>query len=159
MNRLGKVAGCILLYLIGFDVAGVLACLFFDVASFGDSNTPVYYAVWFVLGVLCGVFSYNSAGRVATGDSHVDMGVTDPTIQDWTGRADSAESGRFVMVTTAVLLLTLSVPFYLLWWRHDMEPTGFVPDSGPLTLTFFGTVLASSIFAHKSLRPEPKKVS
>ena len=36
-------------------------------------------------------------------------------------------------------------------------PSVFVPDSEPLTLTFFITILASMVFAHKAMQPEPKK--
>jgi hypothetical protein len=56
-----------------------------------------------------------------------------------------------------MVLVTLSVPCYLFLWQYNPEPSGYVPDSLPLTLTFFGTVLAGSVFAHKALRPEPKK--
>jgi hypothetical protein len=159
VKMLGKIAGCLLLYLVGFDIVGVLVCLFFDILSFGDSDISAYYAVWFVLGVFCGVFSYETGGKIASPKSTAEGAKERGTNQEWTSREDSRRSGLLVILTTSVVLGTLSVLFYLLWWQGSMEPTGFVPDSGPLTLTFFGTILASSIFAHKSLRTAAKKSS
>ena len=159
VKTLGKIAGCLLLYLLGFGIVGVIVCLFFDFLSLGDSDLPVYYAVWFVLGVFCGIFSYETGGKIASPKSTVDGANQDGTNQDWTLREDSRRSGLLVILTTSVILGTLSVLFYRLWWQGSMEPTGFVLDSGPQTLTFFGTILASAIFAHKSMRTAAKKSS
>ena len=125
-------------------------CLFFDIVSFGsfgDSNTAVYYALWFVLGVFCGLFGYYAGGTVASPNPNADG-----TNQDWTSREDSGKTGLLVIFTTAVVLVTLSVLCYRFMWQYNLEPSGYVPDSFPLTLTFFGTVLASSVFEHKVLR-------
>jgi hypothetical protein len=151
-KKLVKIAACILLYLVAFDIVGALVCLFLDIVSFGDSNTAAYYAIWFVLGVFCGLFSYDMGGTVASPKSNADG-----TNQDWTSREDSGKTGLLVIFTTSMVLVTLSVPCYLFLWQYNPEPSGYVPDSLPLTLTFFGTVLAGSVFAHKALRPEPKK--
>jgi hypothetical protein len=159
VKTLGKIAGCLLLYLLGFDIVGVIVCLFFDILSLGDSDPSAYYAVWFVLGVFCGFFSYGTVGEIASRKSSVDGASQDGEFLGWTSREDSGRSGLLVILTTSVILGTLSVLFYLFWWQGSMEPTGFVPDSGPLTLTFFGAILASSIFLHKASRTPAKKSS
>jgi hypothetical protein len=159
VKTLGKMVGSLLLYLVGFDIVGVIVCLFFDILSLGDSDTAVYYALWFVLGVFCGLFSYDTGGSIASPKSSADGTDEQATNQEWTDREDSGKYGLLVILVTLVVLGALSVIFYRLWWQGSMEPTGFAPDSGPLTLTFFGAILASSIFAHKSFRTAPKKIS
>jgi hypothetical protein len=146
-QKLGKIVAFTLLYLVLFDIVGVVVCLVVDVAPVRAKSTALIYVIWFVLGVFCGMLSYNTGGRIASGESK----------GDWTGREDAAQTGLLVVLTTSAVLVTLSIPCYLLLWRYDMESSFFVPDSAPLTLTFFVTVLASVVLAHTALRPEPKK--
>ena len=146
-----------LAYLVGFDIAGAVVCLIFDIFSFGHSDMSAYYALWAVLGILCGIFSYDTCGKIASRKSGPDRMSLDETKQDWTKDNKSGRIGLLVIFTTLAVLVTLSAIFYVLWWQYNVEPSGFVPDSRPLTLTFFVAVLASSIFAHRSLRPSPKK--
>ena len=55
---------------------------------------------------------------------------------------------------TALIILPLAVLFRPSNWETGPDPSGFVPDSGPLTIVYLGTVLGASIFAHKALRPK-----
>jgi H+/Cl- antiporter ClcA len=166
VKRFTKIAGCTLLYLLAFDVVGVILCFLLDVVSSDGSNTIEYYVIWFVLGVFCGIFGYNSCGSIASAMSNPQSNqghtIPNPANQswknrDWTAREDAAQTGLFVIFTTAVVLFALAIPFYVLHWGQGTQPSGYVPDSGPLTITFFATVLASTIFAHKSFRPEPPR--
>jgi len=149
MKTLAKVVGCLLACLVIFDIAGVAVVFVFDVLSF--SSTGLYYVLWFVLGVFCGLFSYNFCGDLASASSEQ---MEDKPGTDWTSRDKSEMAGLVVIVTTGAILLSLSVPFYLYAWQYHLEPSGFVPDSFPLTVTYFVTVLASTIFAHTSMRPD-----
>jgi hypothetical protein len=58
---------------------------------------------------------------------------------------------------TLVVLVTLSIACYLLMWQSHPESSSFVPDSEPLTLTFFTAVFAGEVFERTALLPEPKK--
>jgi hypothetical protein len=146
-KRLGKIALSTLLYMIVFDLAGVALCFFFEVAPVRGTSTALFYTIWLVLGVLCGLFSYNTGGGLASPKSNV----------DWSARADSGKAGLRVILAMLFVLAALSIACYLLLWRYHPESSFFVPDSAPPTLTFFGAIFASAIFAHKSLRPEPAK--
>lgn len=157
MKRIGKLAGCILLFLIGFDIVGAIACLLLDIVSFGDSNTAAYYALWLVLGIFCGLFSYDTNGRIACLKSNGDGKTADTAFQDWASREGSGKAGLLVIFMTFVVMAALSALFNALLWDGGGEASGFVPDSRPLTLTYFGAVLATSIFMYRTMRAEPKK--
>ena len=118
-----------------------------------------YAALWLVLGLLCGLFSYSTAGKIASSKSPADETTPTLAFDDWISRPDSGKAGLLVLLVTFIVLAALAVFFNLLWWGGSMEPSGFVPDSRPLTLTFFGAVFASSVFAHKSMRSTSKAKS
>ena len=147
MRNAGKILVCTLLYLVVFDLAGVALCFFFEVAPVRRSSTALLYVIWLVLGVFCGLLSYNTAGKMASPKS--DM--------DWSTREDSGKTGILVVLTTSVVLIALSAVFYLLLWQRSPESSFFVPDNASPTLTFFAAVLASAVFAHKALRSVPSK--
>ena len=135
-KNIGKIALTVLVYLAVFDVVGVLLCLFLDVID--EGSTGVYYALWFVLAVFCGMLSYSTAAD-----------MTSPKTPENAGKA-----GLLAIFATVVIVVAVSLASYLIWWRYGVEDSSFVPDSEPLTVTFFLTVLASSLLAHKTLRPE-----
>ena len=62
----------------------------------------------------------------------------------------AGQAGSLVILTTAAVLATLSFLFYRIGWRNSGADSVYVPDSEPLTATFFVTVLAS-------VRPDPRK--
>jgi hypothetical protein len=140
-----------LAYLAVFDLIGVAMCFFFDVMApfVRGTSTALFYAIWLVLGIFCGILSYDTSGSFASPDSK----------GDWKNRADASKTGLLVILMSSVILAALSISFYLLLWRRQPASSVYVPDSASLTLTFFVAVLASVIFAHRSLGPEPKKKS
>src|SRR5580698_8355378 len=146
-QKFGKVLACMVVSLVVFDIAGVVVCFFFDVLPLRDTSTALSYAVWFVLGAFCGLLGYNGGGSCASPNSE----------GDWTSRDDASKTGLLVILTTLVILPTLSIVFYRLMWQYHPESSSFVPDSEPLTLTFFVAVFAAEVFAHRTLLPEPKK--
>ncbi len=138
-----------LVFLIVFDLIGVAMCFFFEVfVSSRQTSAALYYTIWFVLGVFCGMLSYSTSGSIASQQPE----------GDWTTRTDAGGTGVLVILTTAVVLAALSILFYRLTWRlSNLAESYYVPDSEALTLTFFVTILASAIFTHRISRPEPKK--
>jgi hypothetical protein len=43
--------------------------------------------------------------------------------------------------------------YYRLWWRGDWLGDCYVPDSGALTLTFFGAILGSMLLLRRTFKP------
>jgi hypothetical protein len=146
-QRLGKILACIVVCLVVFDIVGVVVCFFFDVMPIRNSSTALSFAIWFVLGAFCGLFGYNAAGSSASPASD----------GDWTDREDARKTGLLAILVTLAVLVTLSIACYQLMWQYHLELSSFVPDSEPLTLTFFAAVFAAEVFEHTALLPEPKK--
>jgi len=126
------------------DVVGVAVCFVLDVVPFRRGSTMALFAVWFVLGVFTGVIAYGQGGpRLLGGEKG-----------DWTEREDAAKVGAGLLAVATVCLASLSLLFYLLWWRTNPEGQSFVPDSAAPTATFFGAVLGTMAFSrHVFKRP------
>ena len=148
MKKFGRLTAFTLLYLVVFDLIGVAACFFLDVIPSRGSSAALMYAIWFVLGVFCGLLSYITGGGIMSGESK----------GDWMNREDAGRTSWLVIAATSAILAALAIPCYLTMWRRfDMESSYFVPASEGLTLTFFLTILAVMIFGHKTLLGEPTK--
>jgi heme/copper-type cytochrome/quinol oxidase subunit 1 len=148
--KLAKIAVCTIVYLAAFDIAGVVASFVFEVAGvvMRGVSGALFYALWFVLGVFCGLLNYNTAGGLASPKSEA----------DWTSRADATQTGLLVCAISTLLLIGLSVFFFSIFWDRRAEGDHYVPDSMPLTLTFFIAAGAATFVAHNFLRPAPKQV-
>lgn len=137
-----------LLYLVVFDLIGVVVCFFFDVASAlpgSRTSTALFYAVWMVLGIFCGMLSYNTGGNIASESGN----------GDWTSREGAGKTGLLVVLVTSAIVVTLSILCYRFLWRYGVESSFFVPDNAAPTLTFFVAILASIVAAHNVFRPKP----
>jgi hypothetical protein len=156
MKNLAKIAVCTLVYLVVFDIAGALVSLFFEIVPLLGVSSALFYAIWFVAAVFCGFLIYNSAGSLIS-PAIAPNGQN--RIQDWSEREDSGRTGLLVVLTTTAILAALSFAALRLSGWNEVEPSHYVPDSGPLTLTFLITVFLSMILAHKSLRPAAKKTT
>jgi len=138
----------ILAYLVAADLVGVAVSFFCDAfVPERRTSTALYYAIWFVVGVFCGVLIYVTCGSFTSPEKKGDL-------MKW---GDEGQTGLLVILTTAAILVGLSILFYRLQWQYPRADSVYVPDSEPLTLTFFFTILASLIFTHKTFGPEPKK--
>ena len=148
--KLAKIAACTLLYLAVFDIAGVVVSFVFEVAGVVSRgiSAALFYALWFVLGVFCGLLNYNTAGSFASPKSGT----------DWTSQVDASQTGLLVCAISILLLIGLSVLFFSIFWSRGPEGDHYVPDSMPLTLTFFVATAAATFLAHHALRPSPKQV-
>jgi amino acid transporter len=110
----------------------------------------LYYAMWLSFGVLCGLFSYNTGGKIAAGKPETGPAANQTKSMDWTKRKDSHRIGLLVLGIVAVILAALSVLFLVLGWGSGADLSGYVqvPESRPLSITFFASVLAGSLYAH-----------
>ena len=148
--KLAKIAACTLLYLAVFDIAGVVVSFVFEVAGVvsRDISAALFYVLWLVLGVFCGLLNYNTAGSFASPKSGT----------DWTERVDASQTGLLVCAISILLLMGLSVLLFSIFWSRAGEGDHYVPDSMPLTLTFLVAIAAATFLAHHALRPSPKQV-
>ena len=148
--KLAKIAACTMLYLAVFDIAGVVLSFVLEVLGAVNRNisAALFYVLWFVLGAFCGLLNYNTAGGLASPKSEA----------DWTNRVDASQTGWLVCAISILLLIGLSVLFFSIFWSRGAEGDHYVPDSMPLTLTFFAATAAATFLAHNVLRPSPKQV-
>jgi hypothetical protein len=138
-RRLGRAVISILLLLLGFDIAGVVFSFLCDTfVSERQTSTALYYTIWFVDGVFCGLFCY-----IANDDSD--------------RKKPDAQTGLLAVWTMPFILAALSFLFYRLFWRQNMAPSVFAPDNEGLTLTFFITVAVSMAFAYHVQPGKPAK--
>jgi hypothetical protein len=146
LRRIFRVTVALVITLVVFDVGGVVACLVLDVAPLADKSSALVYAIWFVLGVFCGLFAYVYAGgRIADGG------------QFWYERDGATRTGTFVIAVTGPLLLVLCGICYAVAWSSSPLGEYFVPDSEPLTLTFFGALFVSMLLMRNLFKPAPAK--
>jgi ABC-type thiamin/hydroxymethylpyrimidine transport system permease subunit len=144
-----KAVFAILAYLIAFDVVGVIVSLVFDSLPLRGVSTALFYTVWFVAGVFCGLLSYNKGGGILL---KVKEG-------DWSSAPESGKTGLIIIVTTTLILVGLTALFQTIAWKAGSSSDPYVPDSVPLTFTFFITILLSMIGGHFFLRPKPTQKS
>jgi hypothetical protein len=122
-----------LVCLVIADIIGVLGCTFFDVMDFTGNSPALPYAIWFVLGVFCGLFIYLFAGAWVS-----------PTVgkEAWTKLPSAGRIGTGILIVTGLLLAGLSYLFYAIQWSRGVEGEYYVPDSEPHSIVFFVSVLA-----------------
>jgi hypothetical protein len=144
--KFGRAALSVLLFLIAFDVIGVVVSSVLDITPVRGKSALAFYAIWFVLGVFCGMLSYNSAAGTLSGPKQ-------PGSPDWSNRPDSGIYGGRALAIIFCLVSAFSVASYLLMWRSGVEGEFFVPDNEALSLTFFGAIVASAVVAHSAFRP------
>jgi hypothetical protein len=136
-TKLAGIAGVFLLYTAGFGLIGGIVSFVFEAIgdlSMEGFDAVIFYVLWCVLGIFCGLLGYDGGGKFASPNSP----------GDWTGREDAGKTGLLVVLTESVLLLALFLPCYL-WASSSLS----------LTLTFFMTVFVSIMFGHFKLRPKP----
>ena len=145
-KKLAAVAGMILIYLVVFDVGVVAASFVLDVAPVRHKSNALFYTIWIVAGVFCGFITYYTGGAMVSAEGK----------GEWMERDGAGRAGLFVVLAMLFVLAGLSVLSYLLFWREGANSSYYVPDNAALTLSFFATVLASTVLAHKLLQPAAK---
>ncbi|HEY5711207.1 MAG TPA: hypothetical protein VIT38_04860 [Allosphingosinicella sp.] len=134
-------------WLIVFDVIGVIACVIFDVVPFRGSSGALPYAIWFVLGIFAGGITVMSAGDPPAGEGD----------DDWTDDADAPRKAAIVFLTSLAMLGALAAFFNHIYWSQGVEGEYFVPDSMPHTITYFVSILAPMLLVLFTPKPRPSR--
>lgn len=152
MRRIAKIVLTSLLYLVVFDLTGVVACSFFDIASvlplkIGATSTALFYTIWIVLGIFCGLLSYDAGGKIGSASGP----------GDWTSREGAGRTGLLVVWIECMMVAAASILCCLFLWPRDLASGFSVPDNVFPTLSFFVAIVASAVLAHTRLRPAPER--
>src|SRR5882672_3133510 len=142
IGRLLKTALAFFITLVVFDVAGVVVCFIFEVVPFRRGSSLALFAIWFVLGVFCGLISFMQGGPRLLGKDE----------KDWTERDDAGRIGAGLVAIAAVVLGAISLVSYLIWWGGNSDGEFYVPESAAPTLTIFGSILASMLFFRQTFK-------
>lgn len=148
MSRIVKIFLSTLLFLVGFDVLGVLVSAIFDVASvlplkLGNTSTMLFYAVWIVDGIFCGLLSYDAGGRVGSEEGP----------GDWTSRDGAGRTGLLVVLAQCLLVAGLWTLCSVFLWQRGIATGVIAPDNPRLTLVFAASIVISGAVAHFHFRP------
>lgn len=148
LQKLAKIALTTFLYIVAFDVVGVVAAFVLDVFPSRRKSDFTFYAIWLVLGAFCGFLAYQSGAQSAS---------TGPETE-WTDRADAPQAGRFALAGTALLLIAITTVSYLTMWKRGVQDSFFVPDDTVSTLVFFIAMFLAMLIAHRAFVPDRKKL-
>ncbi len=130
--------------LIAADIAGVIACTILDILPLRFVSGPLFYTIWLVFGIFCGLLAYNLAGSWA---SPREAG------KDWSERFDAGRTGNVILVTSALVLAGLAFLFHRLFWRFGGGSDPYVPDSPPHSILFLAAVMGAVALARFGLMP------
>jgi len=150
MTTILKTVLVTILCLVIADILGVIVCTFFDVAPIrGSDGALLPYAIWFVLGVFCGLFAFSwSAGwAVKTEPSEANAKALPPA------------AANLVFLTGAAVLAGLAAFFHWLYWSRGVNGEYYVPDSMPHTIVFFIAVLGGMWLSRMVNSADPKAPS
>lgn len=134
IKQIGGVAIIVLFFVVVFDVAGVAVSFVLDVLSPRRDSLLARYAIWFVLGVFCGVICYGAGA----GDE----------------RKQHAPGALVLATIVGVVALILAACTRLLWQTITVADS-YVPDSVPLTITFAVALIGGAAVLHGASRPRP----
>lgn len=139
IKRLLVSIAVLLVYIVLADIAGVIAALICDILPSWITSAPLFYAIWFVDGVFCGLLSLQTAGNPMSGEGR----------GDWTTRHGAHKVGMIIAGLTTLILVALSILFQRILWNQPMASDHYVPDNFALTMTFFIAILGGTLFGLK----------
>ena len=127
LSKLFRIAACTLILLAVSDIVGAILSTVIDVS--GSARLLPIYLIWTALGMITGFFIHYFA-----------VGLVSPESEAWTDPAPNITStGMLVCATAIPILAGLSELSKLLGGSSDSV---YVPDNGPLTITYFIAVAA-----------------
>lgn len=138
-----KAVFAILGYVIASVIAGVVASFIFDILPLRGISVPLFYTVWLVAGVFCGLLGYNAAGSM----------LSPKTDQDWSASPDSGKYGLVVIVLAALVIAALWIACVKFAWTGAGADDHYVPDNQAMSITYFVGMLGAMIGGHAFLRP------
>lgn len=130
-------------YVVVSVIAGVVACSIFDILPLRGISVPLFYTVWLVAGVFCGLLGYNSAGGI----------LSPKTDQDWSASAGSGKYGLAVIVLAGIVVAALWIVCVKFAWTGAGADDHYVPDNQAMSITYFVGMLGAMIGGHAFLRP------
>lgn len=136
-------------WLVVIDIVGVIVCTLFDIAPLRANSGLLPYAIWFVLGLFCGMFAYQSAGAWAFADRE----------GEWSDQPGAFRAGNVIVATGAVLVGLLLLFFRHIYWSRGVAGEYYVPESAPHSILFGLCVLAAMAGTHFLLLPTPGQES
>jgi hypothetical protein len=132
-------AGC----LVAADVGGVIVVTVIDILPLRFASAALAYAIWFVIGVFCGLYAYNVAGAWASPKGE----------GDWSGRLGARLIGAGVLIVGALVVAGVAWLAYALFWSKGVAGEDYVPDSAPHSIVFLVAVLGAAVMARFFLMP------
>ena len=118
--------------LVAADAVGALACTVFDILDLRSNSPALFYAIWLVLGVFCGLLAYGFAGSWSSPKAQTG---------DWSSMPGASRIGTGVIITSLFVIAGLAWLFYTIYWSRGVAGDDYVPDSEPHSLVFFASVL------------------
>jgi hypothetical protein len=143
-----KSLAALLGFLVAADIVGVVIGTILDILPLRGVSGLLFYAIWLVLGIFCGLLAYNVAGAWATPKAGGKAGA-----EDWTGLPDARRIGSVILVVGILTVAALIAFFYQIYWSQGVAGEYYVPDSMSHSLTFFLSVLAGIVLARTALMP------
>jgi hypothetical protein len=149
MSLLRKVAAIVLVTVVSliiFALVGAVLAFVLFVFSSEDETSSGFHAfslhvIWFVVGVVCGMITYVTAGE----------SISSGTGGGGTSGDGAIRTGRLVLSTSLVVLAALLVVGDRYVWRG--ATTANMPDGELLTITFFAGIAISEGFGHRVSKP------
>src|ERR1700723_816034 len=129
--------------LVAADIGGGIIVTVVDILPLRFASAALSYAIWFVIGVFCGLYAYNFAGAWASpkGDG------------DWSGRPGARGTGTGVRIGGALVAAGVAWFAYAMFWSKGVAGEDYVPDSAPHSVVFLVAVLGAAVMGRFFLMP------
>ncbi len=134
-------------FMVAFVVGGVVLSFVIDILPIRGHSAGVFYAIWFVAGVFCGMLGYNAAGLVLSGKGEL----------DWSQRPGAATVGWFIIGVTLIVAVGVFLVCRTLIWTGPPSDSFFVPESQLHTITYLATIFLATLVAQRLLGPDAKR--
>ena len=129
--------------LVAADIGGVIVVTVIDILPLRFASAALDYAIWFVIGVFCGLYAYNFAGAWAAPKGE----------GDWSGRPGARRIGTGVLIVGALVVASVAWLAYAMFWSKGVAGEDYVPDSAPHSIVFLIAVLGAAVMARFFLMP------
>ncbi len=135
--------------LLAADIVGVIVVALIDILPLRFASAALAYAIWFVIGVFCGLYAYGIAGAWASPKG---------AGGDWSARPRARRLGTGVLIVGAAVVASTAWLADAVFWSRGVAGEDYVPDSAPHSIVFFVAVLGAAAMARFFLTPsEPQQ--
>jgi hypothetical protein len=153
IKKIGIILASLTVLVVIADLIGVAVCFSQDFSRHSGWSWGAIYALWFVLGVVVGLFQYFAGQGLCSSDTTADPKNT----------KHSKSIGVLTILVSTLTMAAFSYIFYLKYWIHGADSSdGYIPDSMNATMTFFGSIVTAMVFtawvsSSDGSAKEPKK--